>query len=229
MRAKEDILPAAKSASNYNLQISGMPVRRPLRGATIIVVLEHLEPAPDIACGLPRCVSSTGLTRDPQPLFRKACKMPQDLHSLIYVSHSNSHVSHDAADRIINDILLTSRTRNARLGVTGALLFSEGCFTQVLEGDKNAVETIYDAIQRDMRHRDVTLLSFKPARVRYFSEWSMAYAGISVGPVWTSKIEGLLVNPSAIDGGELGCDLIEMMTDLVWHQELDRPAFRGPG
>ena len=152
--------------------------------------------------------------------------MPHELHSLIYVSHSNSHVDDHAANEVIQNILVTSRAKNARLDVTGALLFSEGCFSQVLEGARGAVETIYDAIQCDARHRDVTLLSFKPAPARYFPEWSMAYAGLSAGPAWTAKVEGLLADPSTIDGNALGRELIGLMTELIREQEQDRSAFR---
>src|ERR1700759_1837334 len=101
--------------------------------------------------------------------------MQQDLHALIYVSHSNTHIKDGAANRIIEGILTKSRTRNAKFDVTGALLFTESCFTQILEGPESAVGLIFDAIQHDARHRDVTLVSFKPAPLRYFPEWSMAY------------------------------------------------------
>jgi Sensors of blue-light using FAD len=150
----------------------------------------------------------------------------QDLHGLIYVSHSNSGIDDGAANDIIRDILTTSRAKNARLGVTGALLFSEGCFSQVLEGTRSAVETIFEAIQNDTRHRDVTLLSFKPTLRRYFPDWSMAYAGVSASPEWVSELEGLLANPSAIDGERSGRHLVELMTVLIREQEVDRSAFR---
>jgi hypothetical protein len=139
--------------------------------------------------------------------------MPHNIHALIYVSHSHS-VMHDVgANAIIQDILAKSRTKNLRLGVTGALLFSEGYFSQVLEGEESAVERIFEAIEADTRHHDITVLSRATTR-RHFPEWSMAYAGISPAPVWMSKPE-LLTNPSAIDGDRSGQQLIERMTELV--------------
>jgi hypothetical protein len=149
-----------------------------------------------------------------------------DLYALIYVSHGTRHIKDDAANRMIEDILTTSRARNAKLDVTGALLFTESCFTQILEGPKEAVALIFDAIECDARHRDVTLISFKPAPQRYFPEWSMAYAGVSSGPGWASQIEGLLAEPSVIDGDRAGLLLIELMTGLIREQEVQRPLLR---
>jgi hypothetical protein len=152
--------------------------------------------------------------------------MSANLHALIYVSHSNSDINDHAANAIIQDILMTSRARNGRLGVTGALLYSEGCFSQVLEGEKSSIDAIYESIQRDVRHRDMTLLSFKPTPHRYFPQWSMAYAGVSIHPAWSTKMQGLLASPAAIDGDQTGRRLVELMTDLIRQQEVDRPAFQ---
>lgn len=144
-------------------------------------------------------------------------------HALIYVSRSTSNLDDDSASEIIRSILAQSRAKNARLCVTGALLFSEGYFCQVLEGERAAVEEIFSAIESDPRHRDVTLLTFRPATPRRFADWSMAYAGAAAGPAWTRKMEGLLATPSEIDGDRMGRELLVLMTDLVRQQDLDGP------
>lgn len=151
--------------------------------------------------------------------------MPRDTHALIYVSHSNHTLRDAPTNAVIQDILTTSRAKNASLSVTGALLFSESCFSQVLEGDESAVGMIFESIRIDPRHRDVTLLSFRQVPQRRFLGWSMAYAGVSAGPVWMAKIEGVLVTPSVIDSDRLGDEMLDFMTDLIRQQELDR---RGP-
>jgi len=144
-------------------------------------------------------------------------------HALIYVSRSNSNVHDSSASEIIRSILAQSRAKNARLGVTGALLFSEGYFCQVLEGERAAIEEIFNAIESDPRHRDVTLLTFRPSAPRRFPDWSMAYAGSAAGPAWTRRMEGLLANPSEIDGDQMGHELLVLMTDLVRQLDLDGP------
>lgn len=75
------------------------------------------------------------------------------------------------------EILAVAQTRNAELNITGALLSSPLWFAQVLEGEAAAVEALYAQIARDPRHRDLRLLSLRPAARRAFARWSMAHAG----------------------------------------------------
>lgn len=78
----------------------------------------------------------------------------------------------------IHDILLRARANNQRHDVTGALLFSDGCFAQVLEGPAESVEAIFETIQCDPRHAEVTILHLHPVAERSFGKWSMAFGGI---------------------------------------------------
>lgn len=77
----------------------------------------------------------------------------------------------------VERILAAARRTNGRLGVTGALLFNRGCFAQALEGRQPAVEQVFERIQRDGRHAEVTVLDFAPVAARGFGAWSMAFAG----------------------------------------------------
>jgi hypothetical protein len=75
------------------------------------------------------------------------------------------------------EILAVSRRNNRRDGVTGALLFSENVFVQVLEGPGDAVAAVFERIQMDARHSDVVVLLSEGAAQRHFAAWDMAYAG----------------------------------------------------
>ena len=83
----------------------------------------------------------------------------------------------------IGQILQTARANNSRKQVTGALLYSEGYFAQVLEGPRGSVEEIFEKIQRDCRHGEVTVLECEEAEGRDFGDWSMAH----VEPGQTSR------------------------------------------
>ena len=72
-------------------------------------------------------------------------------------------------------LLATSRENNRRDDITGLLLYKEGNFMQVLEGDEDAVLRLYARIQRDPRHRDVTTLLQGAISARQFPDWSMAF------------------------------------------------------
>jgi hypothetical protein len=75
-------------------------------------------------------------------------------------------------------LLERTRTKNAALGITGMLLFIEGSFFQVLEGDARAVDGLYAAIGADPRHRRITQIIREPIARRSFEEWSMGFASL---------------------------------------------------
>ncbi len=102
--------------------------------------------------------------------------MNTELHTLAYVSRRALGDDGNTVDEI-ERILGTARRNNHAQGLTGALLYSEGSFAQVLEGTLSAVELIFEKIVLDARHSNVTVLHFEPLKHRRFGDWSMAYAG----------------------------------------------------
>lgn len=79
----------------------------------------------------------------------------------------------------IQRLLEQSRDRNAQLGITGALLFNEGRFVQILEGDEASVMEVVESIRRDSRHTDIDMLPPRIMPERSFADWSMAFVGVS--------------------------------------------------
>ncbi len=77
--------------------------------------------------------------------------------------------------QIVVDIVNFSRVKNARLGITGVLLYINGHIVQVLEGQQQAVEDLYNSIQADPRHTDVRTVIHRPISQRLFSQWYMGY------------------------------------------------------
>lgn len=73
------------------------------------------------------------------------------------------------------DLLAKSRANNRVLGVTGMLLFTEGSFFQILEGEQEVVEALFNRIHADARHANVTTIIREPIAKRDFGEWSMGF------------------------------------------------------
>jgi Sensors of blue-light using FAD len=92
-------------------------------------------------------------------------------YRLIYRSHSRLAEGDQSG---LAEILKTARTRNADLGVTGALMLYDDWFAQVLEGPQAVVETLYARIKADTRHDNVRLNEAGPAPRRLFGKWAMA-------------------------------------------------------
>lgn len=99
------------------------------------------------------------------------------LYRVLYCSRNRIPGDHGTVTAQITTILAASRENNAREGITGGLLFSTGCFAQVLEGLSAAVEATFERIQCDDRHNDVILLEAGPITERAFPDWSMAFTG----------------------------------------------------
>ena len=92
------------------------------------------------------------------------------LVQLIYVSDL---VDND--ESVLASILESAVRRNQQNGITGMLLYGDGNFIQVLEGDEAAVDETYGRIRADLRHRNLSILLQGPIPERQFSDWSMGY------------------------------------------------------
>ena len=73
-----------------------------------------------------------------------------------------------------------SRSHNREMDITGVLLYVRGNIIQVLEGDKQTVEALYERIKQDPRHTDVSLAINRPITQRLFARWSMGYETITL-------------------------------------------------
>ena len=73
------------------------------------------------------------------------------LRRLIYISSASGKFGQADLDAI----LAISRKNNSARGLTGMLLFHDGCFFQVLEGEAAIVERTFATISNDTRHGGV--------------------------------------------------------------------------
>ncbi len=75
----------------------------------------------------------------------------------------------------LEQILVDAREGNTRRGITGVLIYADGVFVQILEGDEGVVRAVMARIARDERHGRVKVFQERESGVRAFGEWSMAY------------------------------------------------------
>jgi hypothetical protein len=108
---------------------------------------------------------------------------------IVYVSTAQRPLS----EKELIDVLKVSRTNNKKYNVTCILLYCQGTFMQVLEGDKNSIDRIYKAIELDTRHKNIIKLASGVSSKRNFPDSSMAFA--SVNPETLQEIEGFLSSP----------------------------------
>ena len=96
------------------------------------------------------------------------------IFQLCYTSTATS----DMQRQDLVDLLDVSRRNNEQLGITGLLLYTSDRFIQLLEGDEAKVRALYELIQRDQRHRDVTLVFEGQVPERECPDWSMGFQAL---------------------------------------------------
>lgn len=99
------------------------------------------------------------------------------VYTLVYASQATGEPTATGEPADMAQILATARAKNADCGVTGALLFTEGRFVQVLEGEREHVQATFERISLDSRHAAIDVLSTQVADQPRFKEWSMAFVG----------------------------------------------------
>jgi hypothetical protein len=96
------------------------------------------------------------------------------MFSIIYVSSAVKPF--DALE--LRNLLDHCNSNNRKLHVTGMLLYKDGNFMQVLEGEEPSVRRLHEIIGRDRRHRGLITLLQGTTREREFPDWSMGFKDI---------------------------------------------------
>ena len=101
----------------------------------------------------------------------------------------------------LENILADARAGNQARNVTGALVYVDGVFFQILEGDKDVVRNVMASIASDSRHHSVKVCYEAEVDVRAFESWRMAYLSptadqmsIWAGLPGTATVETLLAD-----------------------------------
>lgn len=97
------------------------------------------------------------------------------LSTLLYASSARPGLT--KAD--VDDIVATASRVNAELNVTGLLAFDGRGFAQILEGEGETIQALYEKIKRDRRHSGCVLLFSGETKERRFEGWSMDYRPLS--------------------------------------------------
>ncbi len=79
------------------------------------------------------------------------------------------------ADDNLKNLLNKSRQKNERQKISGMLLYLDPFFIQILEGEEQFVNELFNTIKQDPRHYKVSLIYKKPIEERSFADWSMGF------------------------------------------------------
>jgi hypothetical protein len=104
------------------------------------------------------------------------------------------------SDQDLVALLQQCYEKNARLGITGMLLYKDGNFIQVLEGPEISVKQVYRSILNDQRHHGAIRLLEEGTERRRFPDWSMGFrnlrdADLKEVPAYTDFLDMSLKSP----------------------------------
>lgn len=106
---------------------------------------------------------------------------------IVYMSRAVRPLS----DEELQALLDQCRRDNAARNVTGVLFYSHGNIAQLIEGDEDVLEHLFDVISRDGRHSNVVKLVDKSINARSFEGWAMAFHPIE--PSGFEALQGFLL------------------------------------
>jgi len=126
---------------------------------------------------------------------------------IVYSSAATEPWSANELEQLLTEL----REKNRKQDITGVLIFADGVFMQVLEGDRSVLDTLMPKIRDDSRHHKVTVFHDAAIDERSFKKWRMAYASPSAEELsmWaelegTGSIDDLLAhlqaNPQLLPG-----------------------------
>ena len=93
------------------------------------------------------------------------------MYSVAYISRA----SDDLTENDIQEVLHSSERRNNLFGMKGILLYKDGNFLQVLEGDEAPVKALYAKICEDDRHTNLHEIFNKKLRTPIFTEYNSKF------------------------------------------------------
>ncbi|WP_295905308.1 BLUF domain-containing protein [uncultured Bdellovibrio sp.] len=124
---------------------------------------------------------------------------------LVYISEAAEDISYTD----IHDILEVSRRNNSQEAITGLLIFRDGHFLQLLEGDEKSVRKVLGKILLDDRNYSLRVLIEAEGDQRLFPNWTMAFYDGDVSPNSTEDLINLF--DACLDGGASRRSLIMPM------------------
>lgn len=98
----------------------------------------------------------------------------EKVHSILYWSRAVQPMT----DGALLELLSVARAANAKAGLTGMLLYKDGCFLQLLEGYMKELDQVFERIEADSRHTSLTVLRTEYGP-RQFTGWTMGFRNLT--------------------------------------------------
>ena len=99
------------------------------------------------------------------------------MYFLLYSSQAKGHPNTQEFAIILEQCL----RNNPAKGITGLLLYHNGSFMQIIEGEKENILALYEVIRQDLRHEHVQTIVAGEQDGRKFPNWAMGFRAFTGG------------------------------------------------
>ena len=131
---------------------------------------------------------------------------------LIYFSENLVDPTRGSVLSQLSEILSASNRNNKAFDITGALIFDEQWFLQVLEGEREKVWRTLNRIENDERHSNVVIIEAGIVPSRLFGNWWM---GLAKRDKVTEHIFAPFLKNGRLDPRDMAAEaVLELMTRL---------------
>lgn len=93
-------------------------------------------------------------------------------HTICYISRHASTLDEVSLQELFSFVL----KHNPPKDITGILLSSDSFFLQVLEGEKQVIQLLFESIQRDQRHKDILTVLDQGVEKRIFDRYRAGFS-----------------------------------------------------
>ena len=95
-------------------------------------------------------------------------------YAISYVSSVNPELTGDQIQEVLN----FSKNWNNDHDITGILLYSEGNFFQVLEGEQNILQSLFSRIESDKRHYNIIKIFEKKVETGHYDNYECNFISL---------------------------------------------------
>lgn len=119
-------------------------------------------------------------------------------YAISYVSSASNSLEQSE----IVEILQQTEVRNNEIGIKGLLVFSDGNFFEVIEGEEKLIKELFMTIKSDSRHSNIIVIFEKYLDVELFDEEAHASGFISQNTQYRSiKVDNFYECIKDLDAG----------------------------
>ena len=117
-------------------------------------------------------------------------------YAISYVSTADISLSKEEID----EVLKHTENSNNRQKITGLLLYSDGNFFQVIEGEKAVILKLFDIIIKDVRHHSIIKIFAKEIQNEAFNNYKGDFAS-NHSQYYGDNLKRYLKNIQSLDEG----------------------------